>query len=136
MAKQKVFMVTGYVGSDPKFFGEDENRRLSLSIGTTLYYPDKDDDEDKGETRWVNGTIWEDSRPDLVEYVLQNVSKGTPVAAEGYLKTDREYKDVQQFDLSIHRIGVVDWAKRGKGSSSKAKSKAKAKPAESEDLGW
>jgi single-stranded DNA-binding protein len=119
----KLTHITGNVGDDPKTFDTSKGKVVKISIAVTMRYGED------GETRWVNGAIWDES---LQEFALKEISKGTPVAAEGYLRTDREYNGKQQFDLNIRRIGLVKWAKRN-GSSKRQQTE---QPASSEELGW
>lgn len=125
--------IIGNAGGDPQYFDTSKGEVQKLSIAVTMKYGDGDD----GETRWVNASIWNE---DLQDFVDKNISKGTKVVAVGFLKTDREYKGVKQFDLKVTEIGFATMAKRSKGGGSKGRSTRKAsddeQPAESEELGW
>lgn len=119
----KITHLTGNVGSDPKEYEANGDKVMKMSLGVTLRYG-----EEK-ETRWVNLSVWAE---ELREWVKKNVSKGTPIAVEGTLRTDRMYEGKQQFDLRVIRIGLVEWAKRnGSGQSSKPKQQST-----SSELDW
>ena len=120
----KITHLTGNVGSDPEEHEANDGKVVKISLGVTMRYG-----EDK-ETRWVNLAIWQD---DLREFVKAEISKGSAIAVEGTLRSDRVYNEKQQFDLRVVRIGLVSWAKR----SGEYKPRAAAEqPASSEVLGW
>lgn len=124
----KITHITGNAGSDPRPYDAGDTKTLKVSVGVTLRYG-----EEK-ETRWVNCTVWQDKQPDLFDWVKENVSKGTPLAVEGTLKSDRYYEGKQQFDMRVVRIGLVQWAKRT-NQGERAASKPKAEEPSS-DLDW
>ena len=127
----KITHLTGNVGADPKMFDQGDTQVMKISLGVTLRYG-----EEK-ETRWVNCSIWADKQGDLVEWANANVSKGTALAVEGTLKTDRYYEGKQQFDLRVVRIGLVTWAKRANNGERAAAPKPKAEePSTSSELDW
>lgn len=124
--KDRLTHIVGNAGSDPQTFETSKGDVLKISVAVTMKYGDED-----GETRWVNVSVWNE---DLQEFAKEEISKGTRVVAVGFLRTDREYKGVKQFDLTATELGFATMAKRSKGGS---KPKAKqAEPAESEELGW
>lgn len=124
---KKITHITGNVGSDPESYDSGDTKVTKVSVGVTMSYGDEK------ETRWVNCSIWHDSQPDLVQWVKENVSTGTPLGVEGYLRTDREYKGKQQFDMKVVRIGIVQWAKRAKREERAAKAE---EPSSSPELDW
>ena len=125
----KITHITGNVGSDPTTFDAGDTKVLKLSVGVTLRYG-----EEK-ETRWVNCSLWADTQADLIAFIKEEISKGSAVAVEGYLKTDREYKGVKQFDMRVVRIGLVTWAKRDNSGQPRSKP-APTEVAEESGLDW
>lgn len=110
--------ITGNVGSDPREFETSKGPVLKFSVAVTLKYGSGDD----GLTRWVNVAVFNE---DLQRQVKKEIGKGTKVAVEGRLKTDREYKGQKQYDLTASRVGLVKWFTRSKSEEQK-----------SSDLGW
>lgn len=97
--------ITGNVGQDPKDFETSKGDNTKFSVAVTMRY---------GEdpiTRWVNVTVWDE---DLRRQVHAEIEKGSKVAIEGKLRTDREYKGEKQYDLSATRVGIVKWFVREK----------------------
>jgi hypothetical protein len=80
-------------------------------------------------------TLWEDTQADLIQFVKEEVSVGTPLAVEGYLRSDREYNGKKQYDMRAVRVGIVTWAKRAKGGQSKPKAK-QAEESDDEGMDW
>lgn len=124
----RITHITGNVGDDPKVYENSKGKVMKISVGVTMKYG-----EEK-ETRWVNCSLWEDKVPDLVAFAKEEISKGTPVAVEGYLDTSRVYEGKQQFDLRVVRIGLVTWAKRSQQPQASAPAAAAA--AAPEMSGW
>lgn len=120
----RLTQIVGRAGGDPRVIDGSKGEFTALSVAVTLSYGEEDD------TRWVNVTV---NDPGHQKFVNEEISKGTRVVAVGFLKTDREYKGVKQYDLRATEIGFATMAKKG-GSSSK--SKPKEKNVESEELGW
>lgn len=113
----KITHLTGNVGSDPEERDANGDKVVKFSLGVTLRYG-----EDK-ETRWVNCSVWQE---DLREFTKREISKGSAIAVEGTLRTDRVYNEKQQFDLRVIRIGLVQWAKRSNSGESRQAPKATA----------
>lgn len=123
MDENLITHITGNVGQDPKDFETSKGDNTKFSVAVTMRY---------GEdpiTRWVNVTVWNE---DLRRQVKAEVHKGTKIAIEGKLRTDREYKGEKQYDLSATRIGLVKWFTREKRESAPAQSSSSS----SESLGW
>jgi single-stranded DNA-binding protein len=128
MSDGKITHITGNAGGEPKTYDQGDTQVTKVSVGVTLRYGDEK------ETRWVNCSIWADKQPELVEWAKRNVGKGTPLAVEGTLKSDRYYEGKQQFDMRVVRIGTVDWAKRN-NSGQQVAQRASA-PSTSSELDW
>jgi single-stranded DNA-binding protein len=129
VADTKITHLTGNAGDDPKEYPAGDTKTLKISLAVTMRYG-----EEK-ETRWVNCTIWADKQGDLFDWAKENVSKGTPLAIEGTLKSDRYYEGKQQFDLRVVRIGLIQWAKRANGGERAPQPKA-SEPSTSSELDW
>lgn len=120
--QDKLTHITGNLGSDPVERETAKGKVVNLFVIVTLRYG-----EDQ-VTQPVNLAIW-DRNPELQAWAMK-LSKGNAIAAEGWLRTDRVYNDKKQFDMTVVRIGRVEWAKRGNSGQ-----KQETKAAASEDLG-
>lgn len=102
--KSDLSQAAGYVARDPEMKpGRNNEDFLSFSIGVNTGYGDD------AETKWLSVAV---NRPDLQDFVMGNVRKGTPVVVEGFERTvernGNTYHNFQAF-----RVGVVDWYTRG-----------------------
>lgn len=92
----EVIQINGNVGGEPE--QRDGSEWINFSVAVTKSYSDK-------ITTWVRvGT----KNPGLVQFVKDNIHKGTPVACEGYMKVD-SYQGKPQYNLLGFRIGVVKY---------------------------
>lgn len=102
--KQDLSQAAGYTARDPERKpGRDGEDFLAFSIGVNTGYGDD------SETKWLGVAV---NRPDLQDFVMANVRKGTPVVVEGFERTvernGNTYHNFQAF-----RVGIVDWYVRG-----------------------
>jgi len=121
--------ITGTAAKAPEKREFDSGRSVvSIFTIVTLRYGDKENQK----TQPVVVQIW-DRNADLQEYAMENIDVGSPIAAEGYLDTERS----KYPQLSVVRIGTVAWAKRANNGQSSSKPKAKEEDS-SDDLegGW
>jgi len=102
--------IAGYVGADPEVRdGKDDEEFTTFSVGTNRFY-DEDQDE---STRWFGVAI---NKPELQDFVLDNISKGTAVVVEGVASTvEREGKVYH--NMTGYRVGLVDWFVSGDSKS-------------------
>ncbi len=99
MADDEVITVNGNAGGDPEFRNDSSgNEWGNVSIGVNKSYANK-------LTTWVRiGT----KNPGLVQFMRENIKKGTPVAAEGFMKVE-QYNGKTQYNLLGTRIGIVKY---------------------------
>lgn len=107
MATDEVIQINGNVGGEPE--QRDGSEWINFSVAVTKSYSDK-------ITLWVRvGT----KNPGLVQFVKDNIHKGTPVACEGYMKVD-SYQGKPQYNLLAFRIGTVTYGKKTDSGSSQS----------------
>ena len=116
--------LNGNVGQDPKTFETSKGEVVKFSLAVTMKYGQGEE----GLTRWVNVSVFND---DLRPQVLAEISKGTKVAVEGKLRTDREYKGEKQYDLIASRVGLVKWFTRSKSQPQQSQQQSS-----DSGLGW
>lgn len=115
----KLVHISGNAGDSPQ---TTDSGRVNVSVAVTLRYGRED-----GETRWVK--VWIKD-PALQQFAKEEISKGSKVAAVGFLNIS-EYNGKTQYNLNATEIGIVKWAQRN-GSKPAEKKEAAA----SEELGW
>jgi single-stranded DNA-binding protein len=117
--------ISGNVGTDPQTYETKVGPVTKFSVAVTLKYGQGDE----GLTRWVQVAVFNE---DLQAQVLKEISKGTKVAIEGVMKSDRVYNGEKQYDMTASRIGLVNWFTRSGGGQA-----AKPKVETTEDeIGW
>ena len=120
--QDKMVHIIGNVGSAPE--KKDTGKGVVVNIFTIVPLRYGDDKQDQP----VNVGIW-DRNPEIQDWAMENVSVGTPIAAMGWLKSRKLNNGKTALDLSVVRIGIVDFAKRNNsGQASKPKEE---EPAES-----
>lgn len=112
---------------------------VSVSVAVTMKYGKEEDQI----MRWVNCAVWDERREEdqddelspWQERVLDKIDdKGMKVVAEGYIKAKKvDGKTV--YDMTVKRIGLVDWVQRGDSSASSTKRKRTSSRQESDDDG-
>lgn len=106
MASDEVIQINGNAGGEPE--QRDGSEWINFSVAVTKSYNDK-------ITRWVRvGT----KKPELVEWVKENIHKGTPVAVEGYMN-EKTWNGKPQYEMIGFRIGVVSYPKFNTGGERK-----------------
>lgn len=122
----KVVQIAGNVGRDPQRRNSDNGDWATFSVAVTKQYTD----DDSG-TQWVDVSV---SKPNLVEAVLSQVSKGSKVVVEGAIKVVNKGGNTYH-NMKGFRVGLVDYIGVG-GGQSRPQQQAQAQPAAAEDDGW
>lgn len=105
----KVTQVVGRVGNDPETRETKAGDVLNFSVAKTMAYGGDED------TRWFRCAIWNE---DLQRAVRGIISKGVPVVVEGKVEKE-DYKGTTQYNMTVFRVGLVDWVVRGGESNSR-----------------
>lgn len=102
--KQDLAQAAGYVGTPPEMKpGRDGEEFLTFSLAVNTGYGDD------AQTKWLGVAV---NRPDLQDYVMENVRKGSAVVVEGYPRTV-ERNGTTYHNFTAFRVGLVNWYVRG-----------------------
>lgn len=118
--QDRLMQIVGNAGGGPE---TTQSGKVKVSVAVTLKYGKED-----GETRWVSAWIKDES---LQQFAMDEIGKGTKVAAIGYLNKG-SYNGKTQYNLNVTEIGIVEMARRG----DRQKKAEPEQTAESEELGW
>lgn len=126
MADDDVITVNGNAGGDPEFrTDKNDNEWANVSIGVSKSYAQK-------LTTWVRiGT----KNPGLVQFIRENIKKGTPVAAEGFMKVE-QYNGKTQYNLLATRVGVVRYGTKSESADRVLSDGDRASKPEGDGFQW
>lgn len=90
MVQQATVTITGFVGSDPTHFGNEDSQACSFRVGSTRSY------FNANTNRWVDRpTTWITVKAyrTLAQHTLASIHKGEPVIIQGALHTEEWQQD-------------------------------------------
>lgn len=117
--------IAGNVGRDPEEFTAGERDLVGFSVAVTRTYPDRENDQDDGETRWYSVSV---SKPALQDWVLDNIHKGTIVIVEGF-PWERESDGRTYHNINAARIGLIEWGGSSARQEREEKRESRRRPA-------
>jgi single-stranded DNA-binding protein len=89
------------VAASPEVKEYDGDEFTTFRVGVNRFY----DDEEEEATRWFGVAV---NKPEVQDFVLDNLKKGTAVVVEGVAKkTERDGETYH--NMTGYRVGLVDW---------------------------
>lgn len=120
MPSKNAVSLIGYLGKDPEFSDNNSVQSARLTLATSEKWKDKNSGEWKEKTEWHNISIFGNQ----AVYASKYLSKGSLVAIEGSLKTDK-YTDKN----GIERYATKILAREIQGLDKNPASTQKSEPA-------
>lgn len=118
-----VRQIIGRVGKDPERVEWDDREFVSFSVAVTRKYGDRDNDGEGEETRWFNVTV---NNEDLMDWVEENIHKGSLVAAQGYA-SEKQNGEYTNYNFYAHNVSLVEWGGRKTARTTKPAAKSSTK---------